>query len=116
MPTTAISVQDFPGFYSTTGTDITTTAADTTNGNHVAISTVPVLLIARNTGASTRTLTVTSQPLPGSGRTGDISAVNITAGTTKVVFLTKEGWANTSNQVAFSANHAEIVFGAIKTS
>jgi hypothetical protein len=114
MPTTSIAVQDWPGFYSTTGTDLTTTAADTTNGNHITIGSQGVMLLAHNTGASTRTVTVTSVADPTFGRRGDISAVNITAGTKKVVFLTKTGWADTNNQVAFSANHAEVVFSAVK--
>lgn len=115
MPTTAISIQAFPTYYSTTGTDLTMTAADTTNGNHVAMDATNIVLVAHNTGASTRTVTVTSTALPPSNRLGSISAVNITAGTIKTIFLTKAGWADTNNQIAFSANHAEVKFGAMKT-
>lgn len=117
MPTTAVTADTTPGPYSTTGTTITWTAADVANGNHVAVPTTGTkwILLARNVhAATTYTVTITSVALAadtiGAGRTGDVAAVNIAAGAQKLFQLTSAGWKNSSDQIAFSGNNANIQF------
>lgn len=118
MPTTAITAQTLSDGYSTTGDAITWTAADVANGNHFAWSGAgKVVLLARNVHATTTyTVTITSVAHSVSGRTGDVSAVNVTAGSQKAFPLVSDGWKNSSDQVAFSANNASIEFAILITS
>ena len=95
-----------------TGAVPTLTAADVANGNKFTTSN-DVLLIIQNSGASTRTVTITSQPLTDFARTGDVTALSIAAGQIRCFRLTKNGWANSSNEIALSANHADIKFGIL---
>lgn len=118
MPTTAITPQTFPSPWATSATAITWTAADSSNGNHVAVDSLgaePWILLARNVhAANTYTVAVTSVALPtnsvGAGRTGDVAATNIAAGAQKIIKLTAMGWKNSSDQIAFTGNNSSVEF------
>lgn len=114
MPTTALTITDSPNRYAGNHKALTVAAADVANGNHIVVPTAgELLLIARNSGASTRTITIPSQPDAGTGRTADITAQNITAGQTLIFRLAETGWKDSNNQILVSANHAEVLFGVI---
>lgn len=115
MPTTAITVQALSTGHSTTGDDITWSAADAVNGNHfVWPSTGKLIVLARNVHASTTyTVTVTSVALSFSSRTGSISAVNVTAGNQKAIPLKMDGWKNSSGNCELSANNTNIQFAVL---
>lgn len=89
-------------------TAFTWTAADVTNGNRVA-HTGDQVVIARNVGASTRTITVTSARL--NGRLATSPAANITAGQYMVLpkFPTT-GWKQSDGYLYLDASHAEVEF------
>jgi len=99
--------------YTANAADLTMTAADATNKEQVAL-TGNELIIAHNTGASARTITVTSV-VDEMGRTGDVSAYSLGAGEYAVFgpFGT-EGWRQTNSKLYFEANHAEVKFGVVK--
>lgn len=91
---------------------LTATAADTVNQNRTP-HTGRELIVARNSGAVGRTVTITSAPI--NGRLGNIAADALAAGATKVYgpFPTK-GWRQTDNFLYFEANHAEVLFSVVR--
>jgi hypothetical protein len=91
---------------------LTFTAADAANGNRFKLN-GDQILIARNTGAGARTVTITSAPDP-YGRLGDVSALSIPAG--GIVVFSKfntAGWRQSSGYLHFSGEHAEVVFAIL---
>jgi hypothetical protein len=112
MPTVALTSTAGPHPYSTTGKAVTMAAADVANGNHI-VATASQLVIAHNTGASSRTVTITSVALPTYARVGDVSAVSLAAGEIRVFKLPDVGWKNTDGKILISANNAEVKFGVV---
>lgn len=115
---TEITVQKVNGPYvgsadTTPLTTLTWTAADTT-GNSVVMPGSRVLLLFRNSGASTRTVTVPSSYDP-YGRKADIPATNIGAGVIFGRIFEPRGWEQTlgGRNIEFTANHAEVLVAAI---
>lgn len=117
MATTSIATQTLSSGYSTTGDSITWTAADVANGNHFTWSGAgKVIVLARNVHATTTyTVTITSVAHSVTGRTGSVSAVNVAAGAQTAFPLVSDGWKNSSDQVALSANNANIQFAILIT-
>lgn len=93
---------------------ITLTAADTVNQNSVPWGNAHrLLVIAQNTGASARTVTITSAA-DGLGRTGDISAYSIAAGGVAVLGpFERPGWAQADASLYLEANNAEVKFAIV---
>lgn len=115
---TEIAVQTINGPYvgsadTTPLSTLTWTAADTA-GNYVVMPTGRVLLIFRNSGASTRTVAVGSSYDP-YGRKADIAATNIAAGAVYARIFEPRGWEQTlgGRDLHFTANHAEVLVAAI---
>lgn len=113
MATTAITetpVPSPPGF-STTGEPLTWTPADTVNKNHIS-TTNTVTVLARNVDASvTYTVTITSAADVNTGRTGDVSAVDIVAGAQTLFQLQSNGWLDKASQTyLIEGNNANIEF------
>lgn len=106
MPATSLTADSVPGRYSQTGQVLTETAIDVANGNEV-LAADTLMIIVRNAGASSRTFTITSQPDPVTGRTGDVSQA-IAAGEERLFCLTKSGWMGTNGKVSFGGNHADL--------
>jgi hypothetical protein len=96
---------------------LTETAADATNKQSVAFGNYSkVSIIAHNTGAGARTVTVTSVA-DGQNRTGDITAYSIAAG--GIAYLgpfERPGWAQTDATLYFEASHAEVLFSVVPIS
>jgi hypothetical protein len=114
MATTAVTLSTIPDnfIYSTTGLEVTFTAADVANGNHVN-STKPVAILANNTGGSAYTVTITSVASSTNGRTGDVSAQSLAAGEIRLFWLTSDGWLDSSSSTyLISANNAAVEFAA----
>ncbi len=107
MPTTVIAATSTPGQYSTTGQALTKTAADTTNNNHI-VATSNVLLIAYNAGVGAATITITSEPDPTFGRSGDVSAQSLAADEIRVFRLTTTGWADSSGNIVITCSSTDI--------
>lgn len=93
--------------------DVTLTAADVVNNNQILLD-GPMLIIAHNSGASARTLTLTSLADP-QNRTGDISAYSIGAGEVAAFKIDAySGWRQTDGYLYLQANNAEVKIGAIR--
>ena len=115
---TTIVAQEVLGAYVAEGaatqlSTLTWTAADTT-GNTISFPGSRVLVIFRNSGASTRTVTVPSSYDP-YGRKADIPATNIGAGVIFGRIFEPRGWEQTlgGRNIEFTANHAEVLVAAI---
>lgn len=116
--TTAIDVQEIKGAYVAEGTTpqlstVTWTAADTT-GNTITMPGSRVLVLFRNSGASVRTVAVTSSADP-YGRKADIAATNIAAGAIFAKVFEARGWEQTlgGRDLLVTASHAEVLIAAI---
>lgn len=116
--TTAITVQTANGPYEAADTTprlkaLVWTAADTA-GNTITFPGSRVLVLFRNSGASTRTVAVTSSADP-YGRKGDIAATNIAAGAIYGRIFEAKGWEQTlgGRDLLVTASHAEVLIAAI---
>lgn len=99
------------GRYPTAGVAVTMTAANTTDKEQFALTGREVILI-HNTGASSRTYTITSVADPFTGRSGDVSAVSIAAGAIHCIGpMGPDGWRQTDGNLYLEANNAEVKFG-----
>ena len=93
--------------------DLLLTAADVANNNQILLD-GPMIIVAHNSGASARTLTLTSA-VDSQNRTGDISAYSIGAGEVACFKLDQVGgWKQTDGYLYLQANNAEVKIGAIR--
>lgn len=113
MATVAITKTTIPDFYSQTGAALTMAAGDASNFNHI-VADGEGLLVAQNTGAGSRTITITSVADPGNGRTGNVAAQALAAGEIRVFHLRPRGWANSSGQIVVTVSHAEVKLGFVQ--
>lgn len=92
-------------------TAVTYTAADVSNGNRYTMNGNQILL-ARNSGASTRNITITSGLLKGRSKT--LASIPITAGQ-ELAFPRHaiEGWKQTDGFFYVSADNAEVLFAVL---
>lgn len=114
MATTALTIDVLPGLYSTTGQILDDQAPDVANGNHFDFSGDVMYLIANNTGGSAYTITITSVAGPVSGRTGDVNAESLAAGEIRIFRLARQGWANSSGQVAVSVSNVAVQLSVLR--
>lgn len=95
----------------TAGTLVTFTAANPTDKEQFPL-TGKEIVIARNSGASSRTITITSVAY--NGRTGNITAESIAAGAVRVFGpFDINGWRQTDGNLYLEANHAEVLFAVL---
>lgn len=100
MAETAVTPVSAPGKWSQTGTALTMTAVDNTNGNKF-VAGADQLLIVQNTSGGALTYQMTSQAITGSigaGRTGNVSQ-SLAAAEIRVFRLTTNGWADSNGNV-----------------
>lgn len=91
--------------WATTGTTVTWTAVDTTNGNQF-LSTGREILHYKNTdGAAAHTLTITSQNDSPFNRKGDFSQSIALSAEGCTQMLPKAGWADGSSMVQIPASN-----------
>lgn len=115
---TTIAVQEINGPYEpssdTTPLSTLTWTAASTGTDTVVIPNKRVLLLFRNSGASTRTVAITSS-FDAYGRKADISATNIGAGVIFGRILEPHGWEQTlgGRDINFVASHAEVLVAAV---
>ena len=116
--TTAITEQSIQGPYEAESASprispLTWAAADTA-GNTIVMSTGRCLVLFRNSGASTRTVAVSSSADP-FNRKADIAATNIAAGVILGKIFEARGWEQTlgGRDLLVTANHAEVLIAAI---
>lgn len=89
------------------------TGASGASGNQFAWGDAArLLVIAQNSGASGRTVTITSKADP-YNRTGDITAYAIAAGLVSAWIIERTGFYQTDGMLYLEANHAEVKFAAI---
>ena len=101
--------------YSADAANLTMTAADTSNNEQVT-HTGKILLFAHNTGASARTITISSLA-DERGRTGNITTYASAAGEYHVFGpFDLEGWEQTDGKLYFQGSHAEVKFGVVDLS
>lgn len=113
MAATTLTPIAAPGLFSQTGTAITMTAADVSNGNDFVASGTQ-LIIAQNTdGASARTVTITSVADPVTGRTGNVAAQSLAVSEIRIFMVQPRGWADSNGKINLSASNAAIKFGII---
>jgi hypothetical protein len=109
---TALKAQGAYGAYAANGADLAMSAADVSNMNQV-VATGYDLIVAHNTGASTRTVTITSVA-DKYGRTGHITSYSLAAGEYAAFGpFELEGWKQSDGYLYFQADHAEVKFGIV---
>src|SRR5689334_19627624 len=87
--------------------DLPMTAADATNKEQFVLDGKHII-IAHNTGAGARTVTLTSVADAGNARTGDITAYSIGAGEYAAFGpFDRQGWMQTAGYMYIEAEHAE---------
>ncbi len=92
--------------------DIPFAAADATNFEEVDWA-ANLIIIARNTGAGARTVTVTSAT-DSHGRSGDITAYSMDAGEVAVLGpFPSNGWRQSNGKLYHAASHAEVLFAYV---
>ena len=111
---TALTKSIAPGNYPAAGVAVTFTAADATNKDQFVFS-GGELVIANNTGATSRTVTLTSVA-NSKGRVKHITADTLAAGAFKMYgpFKDKTGWAQSGGLFYLEASHAEVKFAVVK--
>lgn len=109
-----LTVTTVPNPYAAAGVAIAMTAADASNKNQFPL-TGKEIVIAWNSGATGRTITITSVD-DTYGRTKDIAAEAIAAGAIRVygAGLATIGWQQTDGKLYLEANHAEVKFGILR--
>jgi len=113
-----ITVQEPNGPYEpssdTTPLSTLTWTAASTGADTIVIPAKRVLLLFRNSGASTRTVAIASS-YDAFGRKADISATNIGAGVILGRILEPRGWEQTlgGRDLSVTCNHAEVLIAAI---
>lgn len=113
MARTDLTKTDAPGSYADAGVAVTMAAADDVDKNQFTAEGND-LIIAHNTGASERNITITSSA-DAFGRTGDISSEAIAAGAIRIYGPLKvAGWIQSDGKVYLEADNAEVEFGVIK--
>jgi len=114
MPRTTIAAVETGGGYNYDGIVCTGTAADTSNQNQTPC-TGREIIVARNSGASGRTVTVTGAATRGTNRTASISADSIAAGVSQVYGpFPVDGWRQADGMLYFEANNAEVLFTVLR--
>lgn len=85
-----------------------------TTGDYFVIPGRKVLVLWRNSGASTRTIAIPSSADP-YGRKADIAATNIAAGAIYGRYFEPLGWEQVhgGKNIEFTANHAEVLVAVI---
>lgn len=112
MPRVTLTKSNSPGPNPTAGVAVTMTAADTVNFEQFTLTGREVLII-HNTGASSRTYTITSTADP-YGRTRDITTQTIAAAAIHTVGpFGLAGWQQTTGHLFLEASNAEVKFGVI---
>lgn len=87
-------------------------SASTPAGDTVKLTGHEILLV-RNSGATPRTVTITSQPDP-YGRVKHITAQSIAAGVTAIFGpIRKDGWADSTGALNLASEHAEITYAVV---
>lgn len=113
MARVTIAAVNAPGGYAAAGTVAAETAADASNFNQTTHTGPNFLVIARNSGVTTRAVTITSIA-DTQGRTGNISDT-LTSGQRKVYGpFPQEGWLQSDGMLYFQAAHAEVLFSVIR--
>lgn len=112
MPRTTLTKTASPNPNPTAGVAVTETAGDVANGNQFTWTGREILKL-RNSGASTRTYTITSIADP-FGRLGSITTQNILAGATHTIGPFSDlGWRQTDGYVYVDVSHAEVLVSVI---
>lgn len=100
------------GKYPTAPVTLTATAADATNFEETA-HTGREVIIFRNSGASSRNITITSVA-DNRNRSGDVTFA-LAAGAIKAIGpLGIEGWRQSNGMLYFQANHAEVLISVLR--
>lgn len=108
--TAAVTVGPWP----TVGVAITETAADASNKEQT-LCTGREIIVGRNSGASTRSVTITSKADSKTGRTGDITTTIATGATKMFGPFDPDGFRQASDgMIYFEAAHAEILWHVIR--
>lgn len=114
MARTDLPIEPAPGAAPLTAEVLTWTAADVTNGNQFAF-TGRELLLVRNVGAATYTVTFQAIAVAGRQDPQHNTAINVTAGA-YVLFgdFDLKGWRQTDGKLYVSANNAAVEFLVIR--
>ncbi len=120
MARATIAAQDITGSainWSQTGTLLSFTAANVTDKNK-SPATGRTILIAWNSGASTRNIVVTSSADASKARTGNATRA-LAAGAMAMFSLVRDGWEQTDDaalpdtQWFYEADHADVKFAVL---
>jgi hypothetical protein len=102
------------GAYTANAADLTMAAAAAVADKNYFVSSGRDLVVAHNTGAGARTITITSVADPHYGRTGDILTYSLGAGEYAVFGpFPLPGWQQSTGQVYLEASDPEVKFGVV---
>lgn len=114
MPRTIINPVVLAGGYPSAGVVAAATAADTANQNRCLHTGQNFFIHARNSGVTTRAVTITSIADGQQNRTGDLSDT-LTSGQSKVFGpFAVDGWRQSDGYLYFEAAHAEVLFTVVR--
>lgn len=114
MPRVTIAAVETIGGYPTAGVVAAETASDASNKQQTSHTGKNFILIARNSGSTTRAITISSIADASQGRTGDI-VTTLTSAQRKVFGpFAIDGWRQADLMLYFEAAHAEVVWSVIK--
>lgn len=112
MARQTLTVQDFNAQFSTTGKVLTLTSSNATDKEQAIIGN-GIFIVAWNSGASSRTVTVNSVAL--NNRTGDITAQALAADEIALFGPFKgPGYAQTGGYLFWEASHADVKVAAVR--
>jgi hypothetical protein len=118
MARTELTPDEIAGPYSQSGTDLTWTAGDATNGNQFA-ATGREIVLARNTDTATHTVTIVSVNDP-YGRSADASEQLATSGSsgdhTAFGPVPRIGWQQSDGKVYIDVTDATIELAVLRLS
>jgi hypothetical protein len=103
-PETVLVVTIPESAWSQVGADVTWTNIDTTHGNKFTFDACAILIVT-NTGGSTHSFAVSSQPDLSTGRYGDINE-SITAGEYRVFQFQARGWKDELGYIVIPAGQS----------
>lgn len=109
IPLGAAGYPDLP--LAANAADVPLTASDAVNFEQV-VHAANVIIVARNSGAGARTITVTSAPYL--GRSGDITGYSIGAGEFAILGpFPAAGWRQANGFLYWQAEHAEVLTACV---
>lgn len=116
MARAAITKTQLGGYYPTTLTAITWTTANATDKEYFVADSENIVLVWNTSTDTDYSVTVNSTADPATGRTGDITAVDVPFGTIRAFRVRQSGWIQSGSdagKVFCEAENADIKWAVL---